>query len=594
MIKIKSKISDYVRLLLHNLPVILLAVAMFWGTKFACGTDVGVVSVLYLFTMSDLFKGKFSMQLFGKYTIITFLSVTLGTIAVMNFFAAIVINFIYMFILVYFFKDRFATNRFYIFGLEFVLMQLLPVDFSVLGWRVVSFAGCAVVSCVFLYIMSHFMKKTVVSSKAIDTACNIFCRQLSMLSEADTACSGVEDMFAVTTDFCKKTYDSMYKNDYLLTQRQRQDMKILTVLEEFSKLVYDTVANHKEMSEEDRVYFNNLQEVFIISKNQKRLAIELEYFAKNNNLTHQALNELWKKYIQKLSDALKPTMTNALQGSHIKVLKFKLKYLKNNLNMSSISFRKSLQCVTVYTVCVALAAIIPIDYSYFIPLAAFTLFTIFPRYSFKICLPQIGALVVGYAAYALTIDMLPLDYRLIAAIAVSFAVLGVTKNTLVQMVFASEAVVLSVFPIISIETSVMLRVMFILLGIVIGFAGARWLLSTKLYDFYRFSANDVVVYNDLVLDKLENMDLTQVNDNYVYEIILIEHLLIAAIDNSPNDKNGLDEHRYAKLMTYNCNFLTELSYALVAIDTKNISANWIRHCKEQIPKMADKLAKLDI
>ncbi|HHZ06870.1 MAG TPA: FUSC family protein [Clostridiales bacterium] len=586
---IRKKSIDYIKLFKKNIPIILVAIALFWGTKLVFGTNVGAVSVLFLFTIKDLYKKPFAFFNYIKYIVVLLLTVTLGTLAVMNFFCAVGINLVYMFVLVYFFRDDFFTNRYYLWGLELILMQMNSGSFAILGERLFSVAMCGLLCGVFLFLTSKFMNLPEPNS-AVDQGCKLICKQLNMLSGDDFDRKSTLDMFTLATDFCKGQYNTMAAQGYLLTNKDKQDVRAMITMEEFSKLIYDTAANFPQLDEHDRVYFNNLQEIFIISKNRKRLAIELDYFCENNKLKNAVVNNLWEKYIKQLSAALKTNEKVVIVGDALNVLKLKVKDLIKGFNFASVRFRKSLQTAIIFTIAAAAAYVVPIDYSYYLPLMAFTLSTIYPRFSFKMCLPQVGLVLIGSLLYILTIELLPLDYRLIVAVIISFCVLAVTNNTLVQMIFAAEAVVISVFPIISVETSVLLRLMFMCGGCLLGFLLVRWIVATKKYDIYRFTGNDIVTFDTMVLDKMNNMDLSNDKDSYLYEIILIQHLMIDKINYTPDDKNELDTHRYSKLQSYNCNFLRELTYSLVAISFTEISKNWLQHCEEQLPKLRDKLA----
>lgn len=582
--KLVFKLKEIPQKFAINLPVTVFAIFIFWSSKFLFGTDVAAVSVLFLFTVKDLQKTTFNAGNYIKNAVFLLAAVILGTFATMSFLLAVPISLLFFFFIFYFLSDDFSQHRYYIYGLEFLLVQLTSGSMEILAERLTAFCYCTVLSAVFLIILCKF-KKEKKFNKYVDKGCKLIADRLSLLTGGKGGRD--DDIYHIATDFCKSEYDKIAIQGYLMTEKEKNDLVLILNLEQLNELIYDTATKLHNINEADIAYFTNLQRIFAFSKNQKYLGMEIDDFTDKNKLTHPGLNALWKKHLKSLSVSLRSNAKPKIKKYEKKAVAFRLKVAKERFTLKSYSFRYSLQSAIILTISVACAYAPHIPYGYWIPMTALVVMTFYPKNSFTSLIPRLAATLSGAAVYALTVDIIPLDYKLIFAVIISFITISVSKNKFILMLFASEVIEFSVFPTVSTDASIMLRSLFAVIGCAFACLLIKCIVNTKYHEKYKYQTADILAYNVAALNSLKIMQLKETKSNYIYELMVFQHLLVNKMNLSEDDKIMANKQRFSKLISYNCDFLSDLIYAITVIKPVEISKNWLILCEERINKIKE-------
>lgn len=591
-----EKINEVITLKIKNIityiPVIILGIVMVGICKIFFGNESTVVAIPFLLFSKGLYKTTFSFENYGKNLIIIFAMLLLGTFASMSFIASLIINFVFIFFILFALKDDFAKDKHFVYGLSFFIIQLCKGSFAVISQRMITFVCCGILIGTFLYLSCHFSKKNIKDNIYVKKSCSIIARQMNLLLNNKSNVSD-SDILSTTIAYCRNEYEKAALQENLMNEREKFNLMALMSMEQFSELIYDTHNQCRNFTDGDIEYFSHLQKIFSQSKNLKRLAMEIDDFTEKNQLSNTHINEMWKRLLLNISANLniKSTVKPNIKCSIKKSLDIKVKILKSRfkLNMKSYCFRNALQNTIILTIASQTAYILQnvlnIDYGFLIPLMAYTTYTIYNKNNIKtLCLESaLSAFVM--VLFALFMNSFAGEIRIILCVIIGVILLCCLNSKLGVLIFAFELTVTVAAPAVTIEPFIILIILFMITGFLISTTFPEFLLCTRDWQRFIYMTNDILSYNVISLNVLANANLFDKEQNMVCELLLNQHLLVDKINNCEEDRFHFNKQLYSKIFSYNCDLLTELTYALTVIKPNKLTQNWIIHTKEKMKKI---------
>lgn len=585
---ITLKIKD----IITYIPVIIFGIAMLSVCKIFFGNESTVAAVPFLLFSKELYKTAFSLENYCKNLIIILSILLLGTFASMSFITSLIINFLFIFFILFTLNDDFISDKHFVYGISFFIVQLCGGAFEVIPQRLITYVCCAMATGIFLYLSFRFSKEKNRDNSYVKRSCSIIARQMNLLLNNKSNISD-GDILNTAIAYCKEEYKKDALQENLMNEREKFNLMALMSMEQFSELIYDTHNQCRNFTQSDIEYFAILQKIFSQSKNLKRLAMEINDFVEKNQLSNPHINEMWKKQLMNISANLnikttvKPVIKCPLKTS----LSIKLKLLKMrlNLNMKSYSFRVALQSTVILTIAAAAGYIFQnvfnIDFGFLLPLMTYTTYTIYNRSEIKMLGIKSLCALLTMILFTLAMYSLSGEARLILCIIIGVIMLCCLNSKLGILVFAFELTVTSAAPAVTIEPALILRIIFIIAGFAICVILTKFVLRTQNWQRFTYMINDIMSYNVISLEILENANLFDKEHNMIYELLLNQHLLVDKINTCDEDRFQFNRQLYSKIFSYNCDLLTDLTYALTIIKPNKLSENWIIHTKEKLKKI---------
>lgn len=584
--KVKSKGAVWLKQIASNfleyLPIALLGIVMCFSINAIFGSENSliVVGIASLFTVKDLYKTTFSAPNYIRSTVYLLLLVTLGTIASLNFIIAIVINFAALFFISFVHSSNLRLGEYFTIALQLLLMQYPgSVEISALLPRLLCCVFCIVLSGIFLLIMNNFFSKHYENPYVL-RGCSAIANKLSILT--DNPKNDKVDLFALTTEFCNSGYIKMRKQGNILDETAKNDFLALMTMEQLSDLIYDTASKLTQPTDKDKEYFSELYHMFSNIKNIKRLALSLSSFADDYSLSNPQLSSLWKKYLLTLAEYLKYKNKPKIKTSIKQASEFKISILKKRWGLASYNMRNALQLSTIVTICCTAAQILPVSDAMIIPITALAVLSTYPKVKLKHTIPGAVFIIFVAVVYMLVLGWLPFAWRTPAAIIFSMLGLATAKREFGQAAFATQVLSCVLYPTLVISPDVLMKFAFVGIGCILSWVLVRWIFNTPKNRIYKLHISDLIQYDWTAIRLLEEVRLDKATENYLCEFMLIQHLMVEHISNSSPHKIESNKFRYSSMLSFNCDLLTEIAYALTILKLGKLPKDWLLAMKKRV------------
>lgn len=574
------RINSFATNFLIYLPVAILGILMCFSINAIFDAELIVVGLVSILSIKELYKTTFNIANYLRNALYLLLVVVMGTFASMNIFLGIFINFVFIFVLAFIFCDNFCVGKFFIMGLQLLLMQYPGyVHITELLPRFLCYLFCVGVGGIFLLLVNNLFCKHK-DNQYVLKGCEEIANKLKSLLNGSA--KGQVDLFQLTTDFCKSKYNSMINQDYLLDEATKNDFLALMTMEQLSDLIYDIPSKLQEFTEDDKKYFKELIKYFSNIKSLKRLSINLSNFVDEYTLSNPQLSSLWKKYILTLSGYLKYRGKPVIKTSIKESIKFRISVLKKRFTTTSYNLRNALQMSIIVTLCAALSALLPISDAVLCPITALAVMSVTQEKRLKLTIVGAIGIIAVALAYMGMLKMFPFDARIPVAFVISVICLATFRSIFASIAFSTQLLSSVLFPSSVISPEALLKIAYVAVGCVISLLFVEWILSTPKSQRYKLHMSDLAQFDWSAIHQLERIRLDDPTKNYLCEIMFIQHLMVEHISNSSQEKVESNKIRYASMLSFNCDLLTEIAYALTILRPSKLPKEWILAMKKRL------------
>lgn len=565
---------------LMYLPVAILGIAMCFAINAIFGAELIVVGLVSILSIKELYKTTFNTANYLRNAGYLLLIIVMGTLASMNILAGIFINFVLVFSLAFIFCDNLSVGKFFTMSLQLLLMQY-PGSVSVgeLLPRLLCYLFCIGVGGAFLLLFNNVFRKHK-DNQYVLKGCEEIANKLKTL--LDNSANGKLDLFELTTDFCKSKYNGMLNQDYLLDEATKNDFLALMTMEQLSDLIYDSPAKMGELTEDDRMYFEELIRYFSKIKSLKRLSINLSNFVEDYSLSNPQLSSLWKKYILTLSSYLKYRGKPVIKTSVKEAVKFRASVLKKRFTITSYNLRNALQMAIVVTMCATLSDLLTISDVVLCPITALAVLSISYDKRIKSTITGAVGIIAVAVVYMCMLKMFPFDARIPVAFITAVLCLVTSKSTFASVAFSTQLLSAVLFPSACISPEALLKIAYIAVGCIASCLLVEFIFSTPKSQRYKLHTSDLAQFDWSAIHQLEHIRLDDPTKNYLCEIMLIQHLMVEHINNTSNEKVASNKIRYSSMLSFNCDLLTEIAYALTILHPNKLPRDWVLAMKKRL------------
>lgn len=582
--KLKNGCVEWLNSLATNflmyLPVAVLGILMCFAINAIWGAELIVVGLVSILTIKELYKTTYNTANYLRNAGYLLLIVIMGTLASVNIFAGVAINFVLVLAFAFIFCDNLSVGRFFIMSLQLLLMQYQGyVGIAELLPRLLCYLFCMAVGGVFLLLFNNLFRKHRDNQYVLKGCQEIADKLKSLLDEN---ANGSVDLFSLTTEFCKSKYEGVLNQDYILDEASKNDFLALMTMEQLSDLIYDTPSKLPELNENDRAYFEELIRYFSKIKTLKRLSINLSNFVDEYSLSNPQLSSLWKKYILTLSGYLKYRGKPVVKTNVKEAVKFRASVLKKRFSISSYNLRNALQMSIVVTLCALISQILPISDAMLCPITALAVLSLKQENRLKLTIiGSVGVIAVS-VAYMGILKMFPFDARVPVAFIVSVLCLITARSLFARIAFSTQLLSAVLLPSAVISPEALLKILYVAVGCAVAWFFLEWVLSTPKSQRYKLHTSDLAQFDWSAIHQFEHTRLDDPTKNYLCEIMLIQHLMVEHISNSSNEKVESNKIRYSSMLSFNCDLLTEIAYALTILRPSKLPKDWVLAMKKRL------------
>ena len=580
-------IKDIWKTFKHYLPVSVMGIALCFIINAIYGSDMMCIAVVCIITLKELFDTTFNVFNYIRQFTLLLVIITIGIFAGLNPFVATAVNLLVVGVVSFLFCDnfRFGGMSFTI-CLQLLLMEYVgAMDLYRIPFAYVCTLICFVysVACLFLFHFianSSFIRKkdnpyVLDGCKAIANKLKIFINKEHLKKD--------RDLFLITTDFCKTTHNAFVNQSCLLDEMQKKHLLSLMTLQQISDLIYDTQSKLPELNEDDQRYFEELCRVFTKIKSLKRLAIEINAFVEDYSLSNKTLSSLWKKYLLSLVDSLKFRNRPMIKSRFKQAMRFRISVLKKRFSFSySYNLRKSVKTAITLAICTLLGQILPVTDAMILPVTALAVLAIYPELKFPYTLRGIGGMIITCVLYMAVLSTLPFNIRLPLTFVFSVIALFTARSPFMRAVFSSLIISVVIFPTALIGGEVMIKSVVILSACLISWLAVRLILKTPSYRIYNFHTSDLAQINWTAMYLLEHSKFNSPATPYLCEFMFLQHLMVDHISNTPFTNTQNNKMRYSGMLSFNCDLLSEIAYAMTILKPVALPADWMIAMKKRL------------
>ena len=579
--------GDILDALKKYLPVSLAGIVLCLMVNAIYGSDMMCIAVVSIITLKELFTTTFNIFNYIRHFVILLVVITVGIFAGLNPFVATGVNLVLVGLVSFVLCDNFRIG-----GISFnICLQLLLMEYAgamelyripfAFICTLICFAFCIVFLLICHLISTNFFVNKTDNPYVLD-GCKAISNKLKMFLNKENVKKD-RDLFLITKEFCKTDYNTFTNQGYLLDERQKKHLLSLMTLQQISDLIYDTKSKLPEINDDDRKYFEKLSQIFTKIKSLKRLAIEINGFVEDYALSNKTMSSLWKKYLLALVDSIRLRSRPAIKSSFRQSLRFRISVLKKRLAFSySYNLRKSVQTAVAVALCTLLGQILPVTDAMILPLSALAVLSVYPEMKLLHSLKGIAGMVTCCVIYMLLLGTVPFYLRVTLTFIVTVIVLMTVNSTFMKAIFSSLILSIVIFPTAVVGEEVWIKSVVMLAGGCISWLTVKFLFNTPSRRKYKFHTSDLAQVDWTAIHLLEHAKFNHVNTSYLCELMFLQHLMVDHIDNTPCENMDNDKIRYSSMLSFNCDLLSEISYALTILKPVALPEEWIIAMKKRL------------
>lgn len=379
MSKLKKELLLMGRKWADAFPTIFVSIFLFLTIYRIFGiTQIILVSFLTLLFRIRSSKGFDIWELLWCYLIQLVLFIV-AYLATLNLVFCIILNLVVPFLLVFLLTDKFNPKAYFVYGMEFVLLQMVPITRGQIPARLLALLyGYSFVTLA-LFFYSKVIKKRR-NYGTVRKGINNLAIQLEKLADGQKDPADTYELVKMMYHMNQVIYTSRNYN-YLATGYGRINYYFMLVFQRFRYFVENVLDDASLGSEQNQSYFRKLSGVFyeiekeINQSDNSSLARKVQKMLAEESLDSERVNEGMMKILRLLSFALLK-MTEVSKNRSEKEWKIpdithKIKGAKGQFHLSQFHIRFALRLSIVLCITFSFCRATSLEHSYWYPMSAF-------------------------------------------------------------------------------------------------------------------------------------------------------------------------------------------------------------------------------
>lgn len=563
---IRTNLEQFKKKMVDTLPYLCLGIILFATIILFFGSANAVLGIIFLFFSKGAVHSAFTIESHLTSGFLFLVMAILGTFATMGYLTSIVLNFLVFFLLIFVYSDDFAPKNYFLFGLEFVLVQMKPGTLDMILNRSFAVLYGFAVATLFIVVAKR-LKKEPSENPIIKQGISVIANQLNSLSIGELSKLHAGEIFDIASKYCAIEYNTVFKQNGLMSGKEKNRFHLVLCLEQLGQLINEAKFHYEELNHTDLTYFYDLSEIFENSTDRNKLMAQLKLFLKKSYLQDSHLNADWTLLLQSLIKALNAKTEKINHKATIKnKLTYKGSQLKQHWGFHYFQFRFAVQKSLILAFAFALANALPFSNSYWIPIMVYTTIGAYPDEAFKSAVTRVGGTLAGLACFILVTQFIPVNIRLLVVLFIGLTIILSTTNVFITMIAGTQMAVSSIAPVFDTVPSILLRFACVIAGAVIAVVGGRLILRANRDDNYQAKLNELLQIDNQLVTELNHALEKGMKDNHISELILSLHLTTNELLQAMPRRKMIDKVQLAKLIIYNRSFLKEVLLIFMSLD----------------------------
>ena len=576
----------FLKTILSNVPFILLMIVLFLSTSSFFGSNNAIISIILLFFTKGAVYSSFTFSSYLSNLFLFLFLAIISTFAQFSYTGMLILNFFVFFWLIFVYSDDFAPKNYFLFGLEFIMMQIKPVSFEQLPQRLLAIIWAFGLATLFIFTYRK-IKKLPPKSVFIEKGASLLASQLEEVVKGNLKAARPQQLVKLTSDYCTTEYNTIFKQNGLMTKREKDTLQILLCMEQIGDLLLKTTYYHDALTEKYLLYLKALSTLFKEYDNNKQLIYNLNHFIKTEFFSSKQLDSDWKLVIRNLQQSIVAHELKGIRKTSFKNrLLYKLHRLQQHWGLSYFQFRFALQSAAIITTSYAATTFVDFSSNYWIPIMAYTTLCAYPDETVKSAITRTFGTLAGLLAFALGTQFIPGNStRLLLTLVVGFAIILSTNNKFFNIAIGTQIAISSIFPIYQLEYSLFWRGFCVILGTTIAIFGSHFILKADHQKTFDFKLNELIVEDRWLIRELNDALLNHENRDRINETFVSLHLIISTLFKTMGKQTVHDRSTLSTLLMYNYNLMIETAFVFMSVELEPVSDEYKNAFSDEIEKL---------
>ncbi len=470
------------RNILDNLPFLAFFAVLFFADLALFGVADALIGIVFLFfSRTIVHEPGLSPTNYARRATWFFIMALCATLAGLHPVAMVIVTTVYMFVMTALNSDDYLPRNFFWLGLGYLLLLIYPVDVNGIGLRLTATIFSLACTTAFVYLMRFFLARTgeldvfVRDRGYVRRAFDEAAAQLNDLADGNLENIDPKRVFAISQEYAKLEYGTVYRQDGLLSGRQSYTFALLLCTEQIAYNTNAAATHYPKFDESEKRYYRDLAEVLLgFGKGRintvRQFGDELEEFLKSHSLGIVEYQESWQGMLEAMLRTVRDTkMSRDTTTPFLKSTAYRLYYLHDNINLQNTQTRFAMQLAAITGVAmlvdVALTQYIGALYAIWIPMTAFTILNTYNDETLRSTANNFVGTMAGIAVFAVAVHFIPDPYRMPAVVIFSYAIILLDLSQATNVAAGTQMALTALYPYMPLTETLVTRLVLVILAV---------------------------------------------------------------------------------------------------------------------------------
>lgn len=565
---LKKRLVDIKNGFIDGIPTIIMSIILFFSLLKRFGVNEVIITpfltILFIIKSNEEFNLKRLLKIFFMVLLISIFSYIAG----INIALCAILNLLVPTIIIYLYTDSFTPKGYFVYVMIFVLLQLIPIEFSDLPRRFSALIFGMVVVILGLFINS-LRDRRKNSYELAETGLLNLSKQINKLSQKEKLRGDMDELNRIIYKLNNLIYSSRnYK--YLVDNFGSNNYYFMLVFQKFQYVIKRIYMGYDDLKDSDILYLKELS--IILKKISKEINEEdntelikaLDNFIEEQYFTNKKIEYDIVYIVNILRLALYSMTTSNFDNTkddwRIPKVTHKIHGIKYNLNLDRFQLRFALRLSFVLTATFLISRISGLNQSYWIPMNAFVMLTPFYEESAERINNRIlGTILGSILAFLLLSIFNTAEAHIIIIILMTICMYSVIPSTWIMTSYTTCYGLSLTTLAMDRDEAIALRLAYIFIAAIISILANKYILPNKSSYEFKLNVTKLITMDRemlLILRRaLKNRE--EFDSTYLKELVIRSNQINVDIKNYKK-KNEYEESFYNNLLEINKQLIYEI------------------------------------
>lgn len=549
-------------------PVIFVSLFLFFTLWhfFGIGNTIlpPFLTLLFLFRYQEDFNIKKLLRMYG----IIFVVALMAFLSRRNLILCASLNFLVPFMLVYLFTNKFNPKAYYIYGMEFIFLQFIPLPLEGFILQLGALLYGVSVITIVLYVHSKIIKRKRNYGTVRKGMKNLTC-QIEKLIKNEDFSTEAEELMEMMVHLNQVIYSTRnYK--YLATGYGKINYYFMVIFQRFHYFMKYLSEEKQELNAEDKEYLLHLSEIFTLvgenlnEKDNSFLKEKIEEFLNGYDLS--LLKE--REAITAILDVLKFILSEIEKTSKYKTEKkwqlpnpvHKPESIREILKLDLFQVRFAIRLSI--TLCIAFSFVqyTKLDHSYWYPMSVFFMLMPYSEESIlKINNRILGTVIGLFIVFFMGVFFQGTVERAILIVLLTSLMYYSTPTSWIMTMYSTCFGMVLTTMILQVEQAVILRTIYVGMAVVTAFFMNYFVFPNTVKREFQHNLNQLFDIDTKIIKEITKTLKGNIDFNVVRDLIVHSNMVSKEIKTyvSENLSEGEKEF-YLHLLSINHKLIMEM------------------------------------